>query len=340
MSALPLDAIAGYLRAQGLSEGTEVQVTPLSGGQSNPTFIVDDGSRRFVLRKKPAGQLVASAHAIDREYRVMHALQDTAVPVPRMLGYCEDASLIGTPFYVMEFLEGRVLVDQSLPGMLPAERAAIYDDLNRVMAELHAVELRAVGLKDFGKSGNYLARQIDRWTRQTTASTVPVPPAMRKLMEWLPLHVPEDDGETTLIHGDYRLDNVILHPTEPRIIGVLDWELSTLGHPLADFAYHAMSWRIDPRVWRGIASLDLAALGIPSEKEYVRMYTARTGRDPGRHWDFYLAFNLFRMAAILHGIAQRAAEGTAASADAVQTGRKAAPLSELGWECAQRVKPE
>lgn len=336
MSALPTQAIAGYLRAQGLSDCSNVHLTPLSGGQSNPTFIVDDGARRFVLRKKPAGQLIASAHAIDREYRVMQALQGSSVPVPRMLGYCDDASLLGTPFYVMEFLEGRVLLDQSLPEMDQAERSAVYRDLNRVIAALHSVDFRAAGLETFGKAGNYFTRQIDRWTRQTAASTVPVPPAMRRLMEWLPRHVPAHDDETTLVHGDYRLDNVILHPTEPRIIGVLDWELSTLGHPLADFSYHAMSWRIAPQLWRGIAGLDLAALGIPSEQEYLHLYASRTGRDPETHWNFYLAFNLFRIAAILHGIAQRAASGTAASADAADTGRKAWPLSELGWQCAQR----
>jgi aminoglycoside phosphotransferase (APT) family kinase protein len=339
MSALSAQTIAGYLRAQGLSDCSNVRLTPLSGGQSNPTYIVDDDAHRFVLRKKPAGQLIASAHAIDREYRVMQALQNSEVPVPRMLGYCEDASLLGTPFYVMEFLEGRVLLDQSLPEMNQAERSAVYSDLNRVMAALHSVDFRAVGLETFGKCGNYFARQIDRWTRQTAASSVPVPPAMRKLMEWLPRHVPANDDETTVVHGDYRLDNVILHPTEPRIIGVLDWELSTLGHPLADFSYHAMSWRIAPQLWRGIAGLDLAALGIPSEQEYVRLYSSRTGRDPETHWNFYLAFNLFRMAAILHGIAQRAASGTAASADAAETGRKAEPLSELGWECALRYAP-
>lgn len=340
MNTLPTEAVAGYLRAQGLSDGSNLRLTALSGGQSNPTFIVDDGARRFVLRKKPAGQLLASAHAIDREYRVMKALQDSAVPVPRMLGYCEDPSLLGTPFYLMEFLEGRVLFDQSLPGMQPAERAAVYDDLNRVIAELHRVDFRAAGLESFGKTGNYFARQIERWTRQTASSTVvPVPTAMRRLMEWLPQHVPPDDGDITLIHGDYRLDNVILHPTEPRIIGVLDWELSTLGHPLADFSYHMMSWRIAPSVWRGIAGLDLPALGIPPEQEYVRTYASRTGRDPETHWNFYLAFNLFRMAAILHGIAQRAAAGTAASADAVETGRKAEPLAALGWECALRYAP-
>jgi aminoglycoside phosphotransferase (APT) family kinase protein len=339
MSGLSTGALAGYLRAEQLSTASDVRLTPLSGGQSNPTYIVDDGSRRFVLRKKPQGQLLASAHAIEREYRVMRALQDSDVPVPRMFGYCEDSSLLGTPFYVMEFLEGRVLIDQSLPGMQPEVRSAVYHDLNRVIATLHAVDFRAAGLETFGRTGNYFARQIDRWSRQTAASTIPVPPALHRLMEWLPHHVPTEDDETTLVHGDYRLDNVILHPTQPRIIGVLDWELSTLGHPLADFAYHAMSWRIPPQLWRGISGLDLPGLGVPTEEQYVRLYADRTGRDPHKHWNFYLAFNLFRMAAILHGIAQRAAEGTAAAADAAETGGKAGPLAELGWDCAMRHAP-
>ena len=339
MSALPTQAIAAYLRANMLSTSADVRVTTLAGGQSNPTFIVDDSTRRFVLRKKPAGQLVASAHAIDREYRVMQALQRSEVPVPRMLGYCEDEALLGTPFYLMEFVDGRVIVDQTLPGMEPCERSAVYADLNRVIAALHAVDCRAVGLGDFGKTGNYVSRQIARWSRQTAASTVPVAASMRTLMDWLPRHLPEEGGDTTLIHGDYRLDNVILHPTEPRILAVLDWELSTLGDPLADFAYHAMSWRIEPWLWRGIAGRDLPALGIPAENEYLRMYTSRTGRDPGGHWNFYLAFNLFRMAAILHGIAQRAAEGNAASVDAAEIGGKAGPLAELGCACARRHGP-
>ena len=334
MNEAATQSLTRYLRTQGLSQSADLQLTPLSGGQSNPTFIVDDGARRLVLRKKPPGTLVASAHAIDREYRVMRALQDSAVPVPRMLAYCEDASLLGTPFYLMEFLEGRVLVDQSLPGLTPGQRAAVYDDLNRVIAALHGVDFCALGLDGFGKAGNYFARQIDRWTRQTAASTIPVPESLRRLMAWLPAHVPAGDDETTVVHGDFRLDNVVLHPTEPRIIGVLDWELSTLGHPLADFAYHVMSWRIAPSVWRGVAGLDLQALGIPDEDAYVRRYANRSGRDPARHWNFYLAFNLFRMAAILHGIAQRAAAGTAASADAVETGKKAQPLADLGWACA------
>ena len=332
---LPMEALAQYLQAQGLTGNGPLTLSPLSGGQSNPTFRLSAGDHHYVLRKKPPGQLIASAHAIDREYRVMKALRGGDVPVPRMFAYCEDESIVGTPFYLMEFLEGRVLLDQSLPGMEPTERGAIYREMNRVIAALHNVDYEAAGLASYGKPGNYFARQITRWSRQCRWSTLPVNEAMQKLMEWLPEHIPAGD-ETTLVHGDYRLDNLVFHPTEPRVIGVLDWELSTLGHPLADLSYQCMSWRIPPVLWRGIAGLDLAALGIPSEAEYVAMYEKATGRNPAEHWDFYLAYNLFRMASILHGIAQRAADGNAAADDAVETGRKAGPLAELGWQCAQR----
>lgn len=330
-----LIALSQYLRAQGLSSCESLSVKPLTGGQSNPTFLVVADGLRCVLRKKPAGELLASAHAIDREHRVMAALQGSGVPVPRMLAYCDDAAVVGTPFFLMEFLDGRVLVDQSLPGMAPAERGAIYREMNRVLAALHAVDPVAVGLADYGKTGGYFARQIARWSRQCRASTVPMNEAMHRLMDWLPEHIPPGD-ETTLVHGDYRLDNLVFHPTEPRVIGVLDWELSTLGHPLADFSYQCMGWHIPPALWRGIGGLDLAALGIPDEAEYVAMYARATGRDVMAHWDFCLAYNLFRMAAILHGIAQRAADGNATADDAVETGRKAGPLAELGWQCALR----
>lgn len=336
-ASLPVEALTHYLQARGLSGSGELTVSPLTGGQSNPTFRLSTGERHYVLRKKPPGQLIASAHAIDREYRVMKALEGSDVPVPRMEVYCEDENIIGTPFYLMEFLEGRVLVDQSLPGMAPAARSAIYREMSRVIAALHSVDFQAAGLASYGKPGNYFARQITRWSRQCRESTLPLSDAMQKLMEWLPENIPAGD-ETTLVHGDYRLDNLVFHPTESRVIGVLDWELSTLGHPLADLSYQCMSWRIPPTLWRGIAGLDLAALGIPSEAEYVAMYTNATGRDPAEHWHFYLAYNLFRMAAILHGIAQRAADGNAAAEDAVETGRKAAPLAELGWESAQRYE--
>lgn len=331
----PIEPLAQYLRALGLADNDALTGVPLSGGQSNPTYRITTKDRSYVLRKKPPGQLLASAHAIDREYRVMRALQGSNVPVPRMLAYCEDTQIVGTPFYLMEFLDGRVLIDQSLPGMAPAGRGAIYREMNRVIAALHNVNYQALGLETFGKPGNYFARQIARWSRQCQESTLPVNEAMQKLMEWLPAHIPEGD-ETTLVHGDYRLDNLVFHPTEPRVIGVLDWELSTLGHPLADLSYQCMAWHIPHALWRGIAGLDLAALGIPSESEYVGWYAQATGRDPSQHWDFYMAYNLFRMAAILHGIAQRAADGSAAADDAEKTGHKAGPLAEIGWQCAQR----
>jgi aminoglycoside phosphotransferase (APT) family kinase protein len=334
-AVLPQPALAAWLVEQGLASSPAITVQQLAGGQSNPTFRLSTDSGDYVLRKKPPGQLLASAHAIDREYRVMRALAGTAVPVPRMLAWYDDAALLGTSFYVMEFLPGRVLVDQSLPGMQPAERGAIYREMNRAIAALHQVDYAAAGLADFGRQGNYVGRQIARWSRQCEASTLPLPPALRRLMDWLPRHVPATD-ETTLVHGDYRLDNLVFHPTEPRVIGVLDWELSTLGDPLADIAYHCMSWHIPATLWRGIAGLDLAALGIPDEASYLRLYVEATGREVAARWDFYMAYNLFRIAAILHGIAQRAADGTAAAPDAVETGRKAAPLAELGWECALR----
>jgi acyl-CoA dehydrogenase len=332
-----LDAarLADWLRNEGLIGPGALTASRLSGGQSNPTFRIDAGGARYALRKQPAGRLLPGAHAVDREYRVIRALQDSGVPVPRVHAYCSDAEILGTPFYVMEFLDGRVILDQWLPGMAPRERHAVYEEMNRVIATLHSVDVAAAGLSDFGRQGNYVARQIARWTRQCRESRLPITDDMSRLADWLPAHVPADD-ETTLVHGDYRLDNLVFHPTEPRVIGVLDWELSTLGDPLADFAYQCMGWRISPSLWRGIGGLDLQALGIPSEREYVAMYARATGRDPSPQWEFYLAYNLFRIAAILHGIAQRAEDGTAEGDDAVEMGRKAGPLAELGWLAAQR----
>ena len=328
-------ALGDYLHAQNLGDGQAPELNAFSGGQSNPTYRVTTAQGSYVLRMQPPGPLLPGAHAVDREYRVMKALQATDVPVPQMLAYCSDAAILGTPFYLMEFLDGRVLMDQSLPGMEPQQRAGIYREMNRVICNLHALDHQSLGLGDFGKTGNYLGRQIARWSRQTLASTLPVPDAMQRLMEWLPQNSPGGD-ETTLVHGDYRLDNLVFHATQPRVIGVLDWELSTLGHPLADFSYQCMSWHIPSTLWRGIADKDLDALGIPLESEYLRMYAEKTGRDAAEHWDFYMAYNLFRMAAILHGVAQRAADGNANAEDAVETGAKAAPLAELGWNMAQR----
>jgi aminoglycoside phosphotransferase (APT) family kinase protein len=331
-----IEALRAYLLAQGLSRGEPVSVTALTGGQSNPTYVVDTPERRMVLRKKPPGTLLASAHAIDREYRVMSALRGTGVPVPEMLVYCEDAGILGTPFYLMAFVEGRVLLDQSLPDMSPGERMQTYREMGRVLAALHQVDWRGIGLEGFGKSGNYFQRQVTRWTRQCEASMLPLPTALRRLMEWLPKHIPERD-QTTLLHGDYRLDNLVFHPSAPQVVAVLDWELSTLGDPLADLSYQCMAWHIPPTLWRGVAGLDLETLGIPSEREYLRQYADATGQEIPSNWDFYLAFNLFRMAAILHGIADRAAAGNATAPDAVETGRKAGPIAEIGWACASRL---
>jgi aminoglycoside phosphotransferase (APT) family kinase protein len=259
----------------------------------------------------------------------MTALSAAAFPVPRTHVLCTDESVIGTPFYIMDYVEGRVFWDQSLPGMTRSERAAIYGEMNRVIAALHTIDHEAIGLGDYGRPGNYFARQIDRWTRQYRSSETEPIAAMDELIDWLPRNIPPGE-ETCIVHGDYRLDNLLFHPTEPRVLAVIDWELSTLGHPLADFAYNCMSWLIRPEIFRGIGGLDLEALGIPGETDYVRAYCARTGRGRIAHWDFYIAFNLFRLAAILQGIVARGKDGTAASADALGIGRAARPLAELG----------
>lgn len=335
----PLTAL---LRDRGLIGAEPLGITRLTGGQSNPTYRLTAGARRYVLRKKPPGQLLKSAHAIDREYRVIAALRDTDVPVPGAHFYEEDASIVGTPFYIMDFLDGRVFMDQSLPGLAREERAPIYREMNRVIAALHSVNHEAVGLGDYGRSGNYFARQIERWGRQIRdyRDGEERITALDALADWLPEHIPPGD-ETRLVHGDYRLDNLVFHPTEPRAIGLLDWELSTLGHPLADFSYNCLSWHIPADLWRGIGGLDLAALGIPDEPTYVGWYARASGAGTGAagridHWDFYLAYNLFRLAAIMQGITRRARDGNAASADAVETGSKATPLAELGWSYALR----
>jgi aminoglycoside phosphotransferase (APT) family kinase protein len=327
------DRLAGWLVSQGLADTPWVKAEALTGGQSNPTFRLWTDRGSFVLRKQPDGPLLPSAHAIDREYRVMRGLQGTGVPVPEMLAWCEDRDVVGTPFFVMAFVAGRVFLDQSLPGLAQEDRAAIYAAMNRVISALHAVDPDRLGLGDFGRRGAYVSRQITRWSRQVHEARLPVPPALSRLMDWLPHHLPATEA-CSLVHGDFRLDNLVLHPQEPRVIAVLDWELSTLGDPISDFAYHCMSWHIPPTLWRGIAGLDLTALGIPGEAEHRRRYMQATGRDLDGDWHFYLAFNLFRMAAILHGIAQRAADGNAAGADAVENGAKAGRLAEIGWQCA------
>jgi aminoglycoside phosphotransferase (APT) family kinase protein len=320
-------------------------VEQFKGGQSNPTYKLLTPGAAYVMRSKPgpAARLLPSAHAVEREYRVMAALAGTDVPVPRMLLLCEDEAVVGRAFYVMQFVEGRVLWDQSLPGFTREQRAAVYDEMNRVIAALHRLDVGALGLADFGKPGNYFERQIGRWSKQYQASITVPNEAMDRLMEWLPQHIPQsarDGSMVSVVHGDFRLDNLVFHATEPRILAVLDWELSTVGHPLADFSYHCMAWHIPPGTFRGIGGLDHAALGIPLESDYVRRYCERSGRGTPAglqaDWNFYLAYNLFRIAAIVQGIAKRVEAGTAASEQARQSGAGARPLAELGWSFAQK----
>ncbi len=312
-------------------------MSQFKGGQSNPTFLVTSSAgRKYVVRRKPPGSLLPSAHAVEREYRVITALGVTDVPVPRTYALCEDASLIGTPFYVMDFVEGRIFWEPALPDLLPQERGQIYDGMNDALARLHRVDPAQVGLADYGKPGNYFARQIARWSKQYRASETRPIEAMHLLMEWLPAHVPPGD-EVAIVHGDYRLDNMVFHPREPRVLALLDWELSTLGHPMADLSYNAMQWRLATATGRGLAGMDLESLGIPSEADYVAAYCRRTGRDRIGDWDFCLAYNMFRLAAILQGIAGRVAEGTAASAHAVETAAQARPIAEQAWKLVQQI---
>jgi acyl-CoA dehydrogenase len=325
------ESLANYLNALGLSKGP-IELSQLTGGQSNPTYKISNGGSHYVLRKKPSGILLPSAHAVDREHRVMKALANTDVPVPQMLAYCEDESIIGTAFFIMEYLDGRVFVDQSLPGLHPKQRQQVYEQMNQTISAIHRLDYVSLGLENFGKPGNYFARQITRWSRQVREANIAIPNSLNRLMDWLPEHIPAED-ETSLIHGDFRMDNLIFHKTDLRIIGVLDWELSTLGSPLADFAYQCMAWRISPTLWRGIQGLDLAALGIPNESEYIALYEKQVGRSISEHWPFLMAYNLFRISAILHGITKRAMDGNANASDAIENGAKAGALADLGWAC-------
>ena len=329
---LDTDRLQDYLAGHMPGFSGTLAAEKFAGGQSNPTFKLSAGGQHYVLRRKPPGELLASAHAVDREFKVISALRDTDVPVPRTHLLCEDESVIGSMFYVMEYLEGRVFWDPTLPEVQDnEERAAIYDDMNRVLAALHTVDVDAVGLSDFGRPGNYFERQVGRWTKQYRASETEHSQAMETLIAWLPANMPPDDGVTSLVHGDYRLDNVMYHPTEPRIIAVLDWELSTLGHPLADLAYQVMAWQLPgDGSLKGMAEIDRASLGLPSDEDYIARYCQRTGRDSIDNWNFYLVFCFFRLAAILQGVKKRALIGTASSAEAKAKGELVEPLAALG----------
>lgn len=330
--------LGDYLSSHVESFRGPLVVSEFKGGQSNPTYLLDAQSGRYVLRRKPPGKLLKSAHAVDREFRVISALYAADFPVPRPYVLCEDDEVIGTAFYVMEYVDGRIFWELDLPGIDPDERAAIYDNVNDTIARLHSIDFHVAGLNDFGVPGNYFERQISRWSKQYRASETATVSAMNRLIDWLPENIPDDDS-IGVVHGDYRLDNMVLHATEPRVIAVLDWELSTIGHPLADFTYHLMAWQM-PEIGIGSTGLvgkQLAELGIPGEEDYIRRYCERTGRDigiPGRN--FYSAFNFFRLAAILQGIAGRVRDGTAASAHAAQTVKAVQPLADLGWQYATK----
>ncbi len=321
--------------------GDGFDIRQFQGGQSNPTFLLENRTGRYVLRKKPPGKLLPSAHQVEREYRVIDALQNTDVPVPETLLLCEDDDVIGTPFYVMRFVEGRVFDNPSLDGASPAERTAIYDAMALTMAQLHSVDYAQVGLSDFGKHGEYISRQIHRWSKQYEASrTGDDNPAMDKLMAWLPENIPDAD-ETTIAHGDFRPGNLMIHPERAEVVAVLDWELCTLGHPLSDLAYFCIPWHLPAGVpgMKGLVGLDLDALGIPDEQAFVDEYCRQAGRPGGiPQWPFYIAFALFRLAAILQGVYKRGLDGNASSANALEMGKGAALLAEAGWEQAQKIK--
>ena len=337
--AFDIGALSAWLEAHLPGFAGPLTVEMFKGGQSNPTFKLVTPGQSYVMRAKPGpvAKLLPSAHAVEREYAVMSGLAGTDVPVPRMYCLCEDESVIGRAFYVMELMQGRVLWDQSLPGMSNAERGAIYDEMNRVIAALHTVKFAERGLATYGKPGNYFDRQIGRWSKQYVASITQPIPEMDRLIEWLPAHIPagaRDEGKVSIVHGDYRLDNLMFHPTEPRVIAVLDWELSTLGDPLADFAYHCLPWHTAPGLLHGLAGLDLDALGIPPEVDYRLAYAAHRGIEIGAEWNFYLAFNCFRLAGIFQGIMRRALDGTASHARAADFGRMAPVMAKLGWKLA------
>ena len=310
-----------------------LRVSKFADGQSNPTFLLEAASGRYVLRRKPPGKLLGSAHAVDREFRVIGALRDTDVPVADVYHLCEDDSVIGSMFYIMEYMDGRIFWDPTLPELDNAGRGAVYDETIRVLAALHSVDIEAVGLQDFGRGGNYFARQLRRWQEQYRASETERLEGMEALIEWLPANMPDDDGRISLVHGDYRLDNMVFHATEPRVIAVVDWELSTLGHPFADVAYQCVQLRLPYEgVFHGLGGIDRGALGIPGETDFVKAYCRQVGINAIEHWDFQLAFCLFRLIAIVQGVRKRALSGNASSDKGLQVGQLAVPMAAMALE--------
>lgn len=327
------DTLAAYLSQHVADFRGPVRAEKFAGGQSNPTFLISAASGKYVLRRKPPGELLKSAHAVDREFRVMSALANTDVPVAKTYHLCEDDSVIGSMFYLMEFIAGRVLWNPALPDETNASRAAIYTEMNRVLAALHSIDINAVGLGDYGKPGNYFERQVGRWSKQYLASQTEAIPEMEQLLTWLPANMPVDDGRVALTHGDFRLDNMMFHPTEPKVLALVDWELSTLGHPFADLAYQCMQLRMAHNsTMPGLGGIDRSALGIPTEEAYVQEYCARMGLADIPHWNFYLIFSFFRFAAILQGVKKRALEGNASSDKAMQMGALVTPLARMACD--------
>jgi aminoglycoside phosphotransferase (APT) family kinase protein len=332
--------LEAYLASKVNGFSGPLTVRQFKGGQSNPTYLLETPERRYVLRRKPPGKLLPSAHAVDREYRVISALNPQTYPVAEPVLYCADADVVGTPFYVMGYADGRVFWEPSMPQSSPAERAQVYDAMNATLARLHGFEPKTIGLADFGKGENYIARQVDRWTKQYRASQTETIDEMEQLIVWLPTHVPPQ-SRVCVVHGDYRLDNVVIAQSEPKVVAVLDWELSTLGDPLADFSYHLMQWEM-PAVegGPGVASLadqDLVALGIPARDAYIEAYRARTGLDPRRYLGQYLAYNFFRVAAILQGIVGRVRDGTATNENAPARAQLVRPLAQTAWAFARQA---
>lgn len=322
--------LADYLEDKVAGFKGPLTAEKFAGGQSNPTFKITAASGEYVLRRKPPGELLKSAHAVDREYRVLSALANTEVPVAEVYHLCEDDSVIGSMFYLMEFKAGTVFWDPALPDMSNAERGAIFDQMNQVLVDLHSVDVDKVGLADYGRPSNYFSRQTDRWSKQYRASELETIGDMDRLMEWLPQNMPADDGKLVLVHGDFRLDNIMFHPSEPRPLALLDWELSTLGHPYADLAYQCMQLRLDnDSVLAGLGGIDRQALGLPSEEDYVALYCQRMGLENIPNWNFYVVFSMFRFAAILQGVAKRAQEGNASSDKASRMGLLVKPLAKM-----------
>lgn len=329
-------ALQRYMRSAVDGFDGPLIVRKFKGGQSNPTYLLETPTKKYVLRRKPPGKLLPSAHAVDREYRIMTALGRVGFPVPKTYALCEDDAVIGTAFFIMDFVDGRIFWDARLPGVGIAERRALYDELTDVVARLHAVDYKALGLSDYGKTGNYFERQIDRWSKQYKAAETVRIEEMDRLAAWLPAAIPKDDA-TSIVHGDYRFDNVIIDPGRPKALAVLDWELSTLGHPLADFTYFLMVWRFPQSIRGGLAGLDLEALGIPSVEESSARYCEITGRGSLADFDFCLAYNMFRLASIIQGVHARSLQGNASSPEAAKMGASVAPLAAMAWDYAKRA---